>query len=125
MESLPCSAIVYRALLRRQWFDKQSNRVLPAAFVRRDAPKDDDGLSVGTATAEICAQTFNKCFAVGSLHVGKVKDLSLDVVPDELPDHANITGVPRAAEDVARAERLASQLAKQSRLFDVSHFAEK
>jgi hypothetical protein len=56
-----------------------------------------------------------RCYGVVSLHVGRVRDLGLDVVVDEAP-HANITGLPRQTDDVLRAERLASQLAKQARL---------
>jgi hypothetical protein len=115
MPSLPCSTIVFRAMLRKRWLDPVSRTILPAAFVRRDPPADDDGLSVDVHSPASCAAPFHACFGVGSLHVGRIRDLLLDVDVDAAP-HANITGLPRPAEDRARAEWLASQLAKQARL---------
>jgi hypothetical protein len=41
--------------------------------------------------------------------------LGLDVVVDDAP-HANITGLPLAAEDKLMAESLASRLAREARL---------
>jgi hypothetical protein len=115
MQPLSCSTIVFRAMLRKKWIDPVSGTVLPAAFVRRDAPNDDDGLSVDIASPSSCAAPFRERFGVASLHVGSVRDFTLDIVVDD-PPHANITGVPRRLEDLTRAERLASQLAKQARL---------
>lgn len=115
MESLACGTIVYRAMARKAWVDPTTQRVLPAAFVRRPAPVDDDGLSVDVDSARSCALALNKCHGVASLHVGRVRDLGLDVVVDKVP-HANITGIPRATEDAALAERFASELARQARL---------
>jgi hypothetical protein len=89
------------------------NGILPAAFFRRDSPHDDDGLSVNIESPRSCAATLKNCH-VASLHVGRIRDLGLDVVIDD-PPHANITGLPRISEDRTRAERLASQLAKQAR----------
>lgn len=115
MQTLPCSAIVYRAMLRKKWIDPISGTVLPAAFMRRPPPQDEDGLSVDIVSPASCASPFKQCYGVGSLHVGKVRDLGLDVQVDAAP-HANITELPRKEEDAARAEWLASQLAKQARL---------
>src|SRR5437879_6161107 len=111
-QSLPCSTIVYRAL-RKSWVNRETRAILPSAFLRRDAPKDEKGLSVDTLSAQSCASALSNCH-VASLHTGRVRDLFLDIVEDE-PGHANITGVPRAADDRALAERLASKLAKQAR----------
>jgi hypothetical protein len=112
MEPLPCSAIVYRAMARSKWID--NGQIMPAAFIRRPPPKDEDGLSVDIDSARSCASVLRDCYGVTSLHVGHVRGLQLDVVVDEAP-HANITGVPRPSEDRDRAEWLASQLARQAR----------
>jgi hypothetical protein len=117
---LSCDKTVYRAMLRKKWVDPVSGTVLPGAFIRRDPPQDDDGLSVDVVSPASCASPFNKCFGVGSLHVGKVRELGLDVVVDEIP-HANITGVPRPTDDAARAEWFASQLARQARFIPPEH----
>jgi hypothetical protein len=113
-DSLACEHIVFRAMLRAAWVGPNGT-ILPGAFVRRKAPQDDDGLSVDVESPTSCASGFRKCYGVASLHVGRVRTLGLDIVIDAAP-HANITGVPRQEEDPAKAERFASQLAKQSRL---------
>jgi hypothetical protein len=112
---LNCAVLVFRAMARKQWIDPQTKSVLPAAFVRRPPPQDGDGLSVDIQSAASCASALNKCHGVASLHVGRTRDLELDIVIDKAP-HANITGVPRPEEDQANAERLASQLARQARV---------
>lgn len=132
-ESLPCSCIVYRAILIRPWREKTSGKLVRGAFLRRGpladgTPRDKDGLSVSlflheqitsTEIVERVKGSFKKCFGVGSLHVGKIRNIdsnpSLDVVRNE-KHHANITGLPYPSEDPATAERLATQLAEQYRV---------
>lgn len=115
MEVLDCSAIVYRAILRKNWVDQTTHSVMPAAFFRRPAPQDNDGLSVNIESPNSCMAALNKVFGVVSLHVGRVRNIGLDVVVDETP-HANITGLSRTTDDQVQAERMASQLARQARL---------
>ena len=115
MNALSCSAIVYRAMARRKWIDGQLHQVLPAAFKLRSAPKDPQGLSVDTESPRSCHKTLRECFGVVSLHVGRVRDQGLDVVVDESP-HANVTGLPREAENRTESERLASLLSRQARI---------
>ncbi|MEH2407114.1 MAG: hypothetical protein V7K18_00845 [Nostoc sp.] len=117
---LSCSAIVYRALLRKQWIDKDTERVkADAYFLRKN--KNEKGLSVNIAahcSPKQCAAKFNKCFALASLHVGRIRDLGLDVIQDS-SDHANIIGLPDVNDDAVTAERLAGLLAKQSRIINL------
>jgi hypothetical protein len=113
-QPLGCETIVYRAIARKKWIDPASQRVLPAAFFRRPPPKDEDGLSVDVVSPNSCASVLRDCFGVASLHVGRIRNVGLDVVVDESP-HANITGLPCSADDQTEAERLASQLARQAR----------
>lgn len=116
-EPLSCSAIVYRALLRKQWIDEDTGRVKADAYFLRKS-RNEQGLSVRIASVcspEQCAASFKNCYGVASLHVGRVRDLGLDVVPDS-PSHANIIGLPYREDDPALAERLAGLLARQSRL---------
>jgi hypothetical protein len=111
---LPCSKVVYRALIWENWVDKQNGRVMPSAFIRR--PKES-GLSI-CLDVEISAylkSRFTKpTFGAGSLHVGRVSDLGLRVIQDKV-DHGEIREVPLPAENPAEAERLASLLARQAR----------
>lgn len=112
---LPCSHIVYRAMSRKDWIDPETNSVLPGAFFRRPPPKDLDGVSLDTTSPKSCASTLKKCHGVASLHVGRLRDLGLDVVPGA-GSHAAIAGLPDPQADTAMAERLASQLARQARV---------
>lgn len=115
MERLLCSAIVYRAMARKQWIDRTNHCVSPSAFIRRPPPKDADGLSVDIESPRSCHDTLRKCHGVASLHVGQVRDMQLDVAVDA-PPHANIFGLPYQEDDRTTAEYLASQLAKQARI---------
>jgi hypothetical protein len=45
-----------------------------------------------------------------------VRDIGLNVVPDDVPKHANIVGIPYREDDSERAERLATELAMQARV---------
>ena len=110
--TLPDSAIVYRALLRRQWID-EANLVVSSAYLLR---ANEPGLSVTIASVcspEQCAAKFNNCYGVASLQVGQIRELGLDAVPDSA-SHAQIVGLPQVKDDRNRAERLADLLAQRS-----------
>jgi hypothetical protein len=118
---LPCNAIVYRAVLRKNWIDKHANQVTSAAFFRRipsdEVEGDPNGLSAGIAancSVDEFREGFRACYGILSLHVGRMRDIGLDVHQDE-PQHANITGLPYREEDELHAERLAGLLAQQAR----------
>src|SRR5438270_334632 len=117
--SFPCSELVYRAI-RKQWIDKQTSDLKFEAFLRR--PKelggDADGLSVSPAST--CsieeARRVIKSVALASLHVGRTRNLGLDVQPDrENPKHAFLTGLPHPEDDPREAERLAGELGRMAR----------
>jgi hypothetical protein len=112
-EPLPEDAVVYRVLLRKQWINEDTGRVkADAYFLRASEP----GLSVNIASVcspSQCAGLFRKCYGVASLEVGRVREIGLDVKQD-LPNHANIVGLPHREDDLAEAERLAGLLAKRS-----------
>ena len=114
--ALPCSEIVYRGMRSRRWLDPTRENVLPAAFFRR--PNETDGLSVNPSSEcdiKYVRELLNPCHGVVSLHVGRVRDLGLEVEQDE-SKHACIKGLPYQDEDPLQAERLAGQLAKQARI---------
>ena len=115
LEPLPDSAIVYRALLRKQWIDSETQMVLFYAYLLR---QNEPGLSVRIASAcspEQCAARFRKCYGVASLNVGEIRELGLDVVQDSL-SHGNIVGLPYSGDDPQNAEKIARKLANQSRI---------
>lgn len=121
METLACSAIVYRAMSRKKWVDWDKHQIQPAAFFRRPPPADESGLSVDIQSPRSCHQTLKKCHGVVSLHVGRVRDLRLDVVVDASP-HANITGLPSQEDDRTEAEHLANLLAQQARIVPADQY---
>lgn len=131
--ALECEAIVWRLVRKKAWIDKDTidadiKVILPDAYVRRK-DVDMDGLSVGieaVCTLQEFKSSLNKVHGVVSLHVGCVRDLGLDVVPDDPhlvaeqgrkydPCHANIVNIPYVEDDPKEAERLAGLLARQSR----------
>ncbi len=116
---LSCNEIVYRALMKKNWMSEDTGQVRPGAFFLRKH-RAETGLSVNISTVcspQDCAERF-RCKAVASLHVGRIRDLGLDVVQDK-PDHANIIGLPYREDNLAEAERLAGLLAKQSRIIRI------
>ena len=112
-EPLPEDAIVYRALLRKQWIDEETGKVKANAYFLRAS---EPGLSVNVANVcspEDCADLFRKCYGVASLKVGSVREIGLDVEQNSL-NHANLIGLPYREDNLAEAERLAGLLAKRS-----------
>jgi len=118
-EPLPCQTIVFRALRSKSWIDEENHRATADAFRRRSRENggDDDGLSLNRRSAEACRAVLKKCQGVVSLHVGRVRDIGLDVrIDPQDPDHALIIGQPYPEDDPDTLETLAGALAEQSRL---------
>jgi hypothetical protein len=114
-EPLPEDAIVYRALLRKQWIDEDTGRVKADAYFLR---ANEQELSVNLASVfspQQCAGLFRKCYGVASLEIRQVRQIGLDVEQDSA-NHANIVGLPYREDNLADAERLAGLLAKRSHL---------
>ncbi|MBE9227321.1 hypothetical protein IQ264_17990 [Phormidium sp. LEGE 05292] len=114
-EQLPDNAIVYRALLRKQWVDWETGEIKFSAYLLR---QNEQSLSVNIASActpQQSAARFRNCYGVASLQVGRIRELDLDVVPDST-SHANIVGLPNMQENPATARRLADLLARQSQI---------
>ena len=114
MIELPCETIVYRAITRAR--DFRDGRALASAFHRRLS--DSDGLSVNYAVPvpDGCAPELSGKRAIVSLHVGKMRDVQLDVAADT-ETHAAIVGLPHydQLELRERAEQLAALLAEMAR----------
>ena len=118
--ALECSCIMYRAA-RKRWVQQveRSDVILPDAFLLR---AQESGLSVRPArrvSPGQCAAGLAGCTRVLSLHVGRVRNIGLQVVADA-EDHAEIQGLPHRSENAAEAERLASLLAVQARIIRVA-----
>ena len=115
MGPLECSVIVFRAITRATSHNANTGGATPDAFLRR--PRDIDGLSVDfNCDPRECGRDLSGVRAVVSLHVGRVRNLGLDIMPDE-PTHALIVGVPfrDTEENTHLAEDLAEQLAELAR----------
>src|ERR1051325_6973829 len=113
--TLECSCIIFRVVLRARSVDRQAGKARSDLFIRR--PSDTNGLSVDIAahcTPAECVARFNRTYGVWTLHVGRIRDIGLDVIRDG-PAHANIRGVPYEHEDQKEALRWADLLAEQAR----------
>src|SRR5262249_22449372 len=104
-----------RMLAKKVWLEAGN---LSEAFFLRST---DIGLSVcfGCTPAQ-CAivSELNRSYGAASLKVQAVTDLGLTVQPDAKANHAEIHGLPNKEVDGARAEFLASQLAKAATIVD-------
>jgi hypothetical protein len=123
---LLCNEIIYRLPRNKGWIDRKTYKVSPGAFLLRKH-LNEIGVSVNISTLpKDCMERFKcedllslarkfGCKEIISLHVGRVRDLGLDVIQDRL-NHANITGLTYKEDDPAEVERLTGFLAKQSRI---------
>jgi len=114
-DPLPEDAVVYRAILRKQWINEDTGRVKSDAYFLRS---NETGLSVNLASVYSpaqCAELFRKCYGIASLEVGRIREIGLDVEQDSVT-HASIIGLLHREDNLAEAERLAGLLAKRSRI---------
>lgn len=111
-DSLPDSAIVYRALLSKHWID-EANLVLSFAYLLRTNEADLSVTIASVCSPEQCAAKFKNCYGVASLQVGQIRELGLDAVRDSA-FHAQIVGLPHVKYDRDKAERWADLLAERS-----------
>ncbi|NER34284.1 MAG: hypothetical protein F6J93_09660 [Oscillatoria sp. SIO1A7] len=112
---LPNRAIVYRALLRKTWIERDGETVTTEAYLLRP---NEIGLSVSIASVcspEQCAAKFRNCYGVVSLEVGSIRELGLDVLQDS-PSHGTIIRLPSRQEDPLGAVETADLLAERSRV---------
>lgn len=97
----------------------ETGAVLSTAFQLR-LQRGETGLSVRVAskcTPQAAAATMPGAKGLVSLHVGRIRNLGLEVEPDLADEtHAEIIGLPVDATAVAEASYLAEQLASQSRI---------
>jgi hypothetical protein len=99
-----CSQIVYRALIYPQWL--RSGEVKRPAFYRRE---DEQGISVFPSPKYASLHLTGDIFGFVSLHVGRLRNHGLDVVPDQ-PTHAEIIGVPTRNKNQGGAIEIADLL---------------
>jgi len=122
-QPLPCEAIIFRVARKSSQFDKERRRLKTEAFLRY-RNRDEDGLSVFLGEVDSCekaAQQLSKTFGVGTLHVGKLRDIqvpgneaTLDVVQDD-EDHGIIDRLPFWDDDPESAEFIATVLYDHAR----------
>lgn len=110
LEPYPCNKIVYRAALFRDWI--KGAKIKKQAFYRLE--KDQAGVSVSPTPEDCSRELTDPAHGIIALHVGWVRDLGLDIIPDS-PTHATIVGIPTRNHDYAKAMYLAAELAKIAR----------
>jgi hypothetical protein len=116
---------IFRAILKRRWYDVSSRRVSSEAFKLRST---DTALSVLKAVGcsrDNCLAHLDPCYGEFVLETNRVRGLGPGLVDDdpEAPDfsenHAEITQIPinpTTDEERLRAEDLATDLANLSTL---------
>jgi hypothetical protein len=130
-ENLECGEIVYRALKRAC----PEEPIPPEAFIRKirlsgPTPGPELGVSLSRkkySTARECRTILRKMSGCASLHVGKVRDLplNLDIWPDPefdesstviiRPGHCLLMNLPDPKGDEENAEYAATQLLRLAR----------
>jgi hypothetical protein len=127
----PCNTIIYRTIRRVAWFDPDDDlRVVDSAFARRRPkiddggnvidPMDEDGLSLFDSfhiEARACIEQELTCHGLATLHVGKLRDLGLEVIRD--PDNHRkvlVTNMPFENPGEPEAEALLDAVADSSRI---------
>ena len=111
---IECDTLVFRAI-RTRWI-KEGGITSEAFILRRFADGNcETGLSVGN-NIQNGIGTLTKIRMVASLHVGRIRTLNLDTIPDhEGAIHAEIKELP-PPEVILLAERLATDLLIQTRI---------
>ncbi|MGH9929238.1 MAG: hypothetical protein ACREA9_08420 [Pyrinomonadaceae bacterium] len=105
-----CEQIVFRAQLYKEWV--KNGKVKKQAFYRLN--KDEHGISV-SSTEESCGEGLtDPIHGKLTLHIGRIRTLGLDVIPDT-PTHGNIQDIPTREENDALARTLAEDLADMAR----------
>jgi hypothetical protein len=116
---------IFRAILKKRWYDVSSRRVSNEAFKLRSTDTGLSVLKIVGCAREICLADLNPCFGEFIVQTDRVIDLGLEVVDDDpkAPDfsenHAEIIGIPinsTTLEEKKRAEDFASELAALSSL---------
>jgi hypothetical protein len=106
-----CAQIVYRAIIKEDWIRPGGRKVRKQAFYRFNI--DTDGLSVNPTPKDAFNYfTREQVFGFVSLHVGRLRDHGLDVIPNRA-DHANIVEIPTRDQNRDEAMRLAELLADE------------
>lgn len=124
---LQAQDLVYRAMLREDWIDQETQEVLPAAYMRGE--RDVHGISVGivaTYPLKRFIRKWSRCYGVATLKVQDTRNitdedgqiLGIDIVPDSIR-HANInTHIPYQTDNLIKALHIATQLADDSTMVD-------
>ena len=124
LNCLPDSEVVYRARRSKSCIDPDTGETSPQAYRLRVVEEElEEGLSVCLAskcTPSECCKHFRRRYGVVSLNVNFIRSLGLDVVstpilPDS-PEHALIMNVPDPFNNPIKAEYIAGELAKHSKL---------
>jgi hypothetical protein len=120
---------IYRAILKKRWYDVPGRQVLPVAFHLKE--KDEGKLSVLKSVnclpggAKECTARMNECYGEFVLETTRVLSLGLGVHDDDPSDpqfsenHASIIGIPEnpaTDDEVRRRNDLYSRLAEMARL---------
>jgi hypothetical protein len=126
----PCEVILYRSIWYPTWIDPDDNsRMMAEAFAKRRPklkddgtvdPMDADGLSVfdqSRISIQYCVESSNRCYGLGTLHVGTLRAAGFTVIRDpEFDQKCLITNAPLENPADAEQEHMLDQLAEMARI---------
>jgi hypothetical protein len=101
-----------RALLRKSELTDPRTAFFIRTHERTTGLSVNFDLTPDECRAQAC---FEKTYGVRSLLVQSVRELNLEILPDDA-HHANVTGIPHVDDDPVQAEFLAGQLLRISEL---------
>lgn len=115
MNELSNETVVYRILLKRQWFDPDSNEIRSEAFIRKFKKKLNDYEENLSCNLDVESYKKFNSYGVIELSVNDIRDLGLDAIKDG-KNHVSIINLPHPEKEPKKAEDIAKMLAKKARL---------
>jgi hypothetical protein len=115
VKELSNETLVYRILLKKDWFDPDTNEIRAEAFMRKYKQKlSDYEENLSCNLEEESYQKF-KSWGVVELSVNDIRELGLDAIQDG-PNHVSILNLPHPEKQPKEAEDLGRKLSRKARL---------
>jgi hypothetical protein len=114
---------IYRILLKKSWFDPDTQEIRAEAFIRKYKQKLNDYEENLSCNLDIDSYQKFKSWGVIELSVRDIRNLGLDAIQDG-KNHVSITNLPHPENEPKKAEDIARKLAKKAKLiklFDQAH----
>lgn len=115
MKELSNEILIYRILLKKSWFDPDTQEIRSEAFMRKYKQKLNDYEENLSCNLDIESYQKFKSWGVVELSINDIRELGLDAIQDG-KNHVSIINVPHPEKEPKKAEDIARKLAKKARL---------